>query len=196
MKLIMTTKDEHTEKFVDEKNHFILNLFYELAQLKNLYRQGWVNHGVPKVDCESVADHSFNVAFLSYIVAEEYFPKLDSKKTMLLGMFHEVGEIYLGDITPDDNITKDKKSEMESLAVKEVLNKLPKSEKYIKIWEEYEYQTTKEAKLVKQIDRLEVAMQAELYKKKGFGDFEDFFKRAREILQDEQLIEIFDQIRD
>lgn len=192
----MKTKNEHTEKFIKNENGFILNLFYELAQLKNLYRQGWVKNGVPESECETVAEHSFNVAFLSYIVAEEYFPQMDSQRAMMLGLFHEVGEIYIGDITPTDGITKEEKMKIEAKAVHKVLEKLPKSEKYIKIWEEYEHQTSKEAKLVKQMDRLEMCMQAELFNKKGFGSFDDFFKRAKEIITDKQLIEIFDNIRD
>jgi len=116
----METKYRHTKGLLSEKTHPVIELFFEFAQLKNLYRQGWLNRGVSKLDCETVADHSFGVALLGYILAEEYRPDLDPQKVMKLGLFHEIGEVYAGDITSKDGVSLEEKSAKEYAAVQKV----------------------------------------------------------------------------
>jgi hypothetical protein len=42
----MRTKNGHTGKLLTEKTHPMIEIFFEYAQLKNLYRQGWLKRGV------------------------------------------------------------------------------------------------------------------------------------------------------
>ncbi len=190
----MKTKYKHTSKLLTEKTHPIIEIFFEYAQLKNLYRQGWLKRGVSELDCETVADHSFGVALLGYIIAEEYRPDLDSAKVMKLGLFHEMGEIYAGDFTPTDNVTADEKTQKEYLGVKRVFSILPNPQKYISIWEDFEFQKSPESKFVKQIDRLEMALQANLYERMNYGGLDEFFLYVQKRISSPELKLILDDI--
>jgi len=190
----METKNGHTRSLLTEKTHHVIELFFEFAQLKNLYRQGWLKRGVSKTDCETVADHSFGVAILGYVLAEEYRPDLDSNKVMKLGLFHEVGEIYAGDITPKDGVSLEDKSAKEYAAVQKVFSNMPNSEKYAKIWKEYEKQETPEAKFVGQIDRLEMALQANLYERMNYQGLDEFFPYVQQRINSPELKPILDDI--
>lgn len=190
----METKYEHTSKLLDRKTNPMIEMFFEYAQLKNLYRQGWLKREVSRQDCETVADHSFGVALLGYTIAEEYRPDLDSSKVMRLGLFHEMGEIYAGDVTPKDNVTAEEKTQNEYAGVRQVFSHLPNSEKYIAIWEDFEFQKTPEAKFVKQIDRLEMALQASLYEKINYGGLEEFFPYVQQKINSPELKPILEDI--
>lgn len=190
----MKTKREHTSKLLSEKTHPMIEIFFEYAQLKNLYRQGWLKRGISELDCETVADHSFGVALLGYTIAEEYRPDLDSAKVMKLGLFHEMGEIYAGDITPKDGVSIDDKTQKEFQGVQQVFSKLPNGDKYLNIWKDFEYQKSPEAKFVKQIDRLEMALQANLYERMNYNGLDEFFPYVQEKISSPELKPILDDI--
>lgn len=165
----------------------ILLTYFEFNHLKNLYRQGWLRAGISKGECESVADHSFGVALLSIFISEQYFRDLDIKKTIKMALLHDFGEIYGGDITPHDNISEVDKAKIEEKSVKKVLLKLKKGENYFKIWKEFEIGSSKEARFVKQIDKLEMALQAGVYAKAGNGNLEEFIDTAKRKVSDKEL---------
>ena len=58
----------------------------------------------------------------------------------------------------------------------------------IDVWEEYEAQQTEEAKFVKQIDRLEFAMQASVYEHQGKIDGDEFYEKVAEQMTSPDLI--------
>jgi putative hydrolases of HD superfamily len=175
----------HTSNLLSgESIHPIINLFFQMAQLKNLYRQGWLNHGVSTEEAESVADHCFGVAFLGYVIAQEYRPDLDAMKVMQLGLFHEVGEVYDGDKTPDDQVDKKDRHAGELASAKKVFSGL---ESYIAIWQEFDDQKTDEAIFVKQVDRLEMALQADLYERIRCGTVEEYFSYVQKRLKSPDL---------
>jgi putative hydrolases of HD superfamily len=171
----------------------MIGLFYEFSHLKQLYRQGWLKRGVPKEKCESVADHSFGVALLSHVVAEEYFPELDSKKIVLLGLIHDLGEVYAGDLTPHDKISQIQKSKSERESIEELFLKLPNGKKYVGLWHEYETQSSKEAIFVHKIDKLEMLLQASIYENQGYG-VEEFFPYVKQRISEPKLKKIVDDL--
>jgi putative hydrolases of HD superfamily len=205
----METKYIHTSELLgaDTKSdiHPILELYFEYAQLKNLYRQGWLKRTkflgfiswkrkVPKRIAESVADHCSGTSMLGYTIAEEYRPDLNSLHVMRLGLFHEIGEIIAGDITPSDNIPDKKKFDMEYAAVRKVFSKMPNSQKYVNLWLEYEHEQTPEAKFVKQIDRLEMVLQALVYEKLGCRNLDEFFPYVKERINSPELKTILEDV--
>ena len=189
----METKTRHTRSLLKEPAHPMIELSFEFAQLKNLYRQGWLKRGIPKLRCESVADHSFSVALLGYVIAEEHRRDLDSNRIMKMGLFHEIGEIYAGDITPSDGINLEDKSAREYAAVQKVIPS-PSFQKYLQVWKEFEDQKTPEARFVGQIDRLEMALQANLYERIGFTGLDEFFPYVQERISSPELKAIFDDL--
>lgn len=190
----MKTKNNHTSTLLSGKTHPMIELFFEYAQLKNLYRQGWLQRGVSEIDCETVADHSFGVAILGYTIAEEYRPDLDANKVMKLGLFHEVGEIYAGDVTPRHNVAEKTKVEKEFASAKKVFAKLSHPEKYVALWQEFEEQTTPEAVFVKQMDRLEMGLQASLYEYMNYKGLDEFFGYVQEKVTSPELKTILNEI--
>jgi putative hydrolase of HD superfamily len=190
----METKNKQTRELLSGNNHSIIELFFDFAQLKNLYRQGWLKRGVSRLDCESVADHSFGVALLGYVIAQEYRPDLDARKVMQLGLFHEIGEIYAGDITPRDGVSLEDKFEGEYSSVKKVFSTLSNPDKYLAIWMEQEKKETVEAKFVGQIDKLEMILQANLYQKLNYSNLDEFFSSVKEYINLPELRDIVNSI--
>lgn len=165
----------------------LIEAYFEFNHLKQLYRQGWLLRGIPPERCESVADHTFGVAMLAMLLAETYFPELDPGKVLRLALLHDFGEIYAGDITPFDGIDRAEKLRREQAGVAQVLAKLPQGERYLALWEEYETQHSPEARFVRQIDRLEMALQASVYEHQGLGDLSEFFDYVRSFLNQPEL---------
>ena len=165
----------------------LIEAYFEFNHLKQLYRQGWLLREVPAERCESVADHSFGVALLAMLLAETHFPELDAGKVIRLALLHDFGEIYAGDITPFDGIDRAEKVRREQAGVAQVLAKLPQGERYLALWEEYEGQHSPEARFVRQIDRLEMALQASVYECQGLGDLSEFFNYVRSFLSEPEL---------
>jgi len=193
---VYKTMEKKNSKLVLEGNsNKVLEVFFEIQSLKNLFRQGWLKKGIKKNICESVADHSFSATMLAWLLAEEYFPEFNLTKVLQYSLIHEIGEIYAGDITPVDNITDAKKYDLESKAVRKVFNKLKNGDKYIKLWEEFELAENQEAKFIKQIDKLEMALQAHYYEHKLNLDLQDFKDSAKKVLTEKILKELLESIK-
>lgn len=144
----------------------ILSFYMKYNQLKNIYRQGWLKVRIGlefKDKCESVADHSFSVALLTLTIIEENQLNLDTLKCMKMAIVHDLGEVYLGDFTPYDNITKTEKYRLERKAILEVLDSLDKDNDFFMLWEEFEKGESTEANLIKNVDQLEFLLQACAY---------------------------------
>ena len=171
----------------------IVQVFFEFNHLKALFRQGWLRHGITKSDCETVAEHSLGVALLALFLADECFPELDKSKLILMGLLHDFGEIYAGDIVPGKMSLADK-HELEKASVERVFLRLPKGREYLAIWEEFEAQATPEARLMKEIDRLEMGLQASIYEQEGFDNLSAFFNSTDKALSTPELRKILDAL--
>jgi putative hydrolase of HD superfamily len=156
-----------------------------IGKLKTVPRTGWVRRNVPRY--ESVADHSWRVAALSLLLASRN--DLDIAKCMQLAVVHDLAECIVGDIAPDDNVSKEEKHRREQLAATEIARTLaktaPKSgtnedgslaESYLlSIFHEYEQRDSAEARAVKDLDLLDMIIQADEYEQKFGVDLSDFF---------------------
>lgn len=155
----------------------LIEVWYEIIQLKQLFRQGWIQRGIDPSACETVAEHTFGNAMLSLMLLPRH-PELDALRVLKMALVHDVGEAYVGDITPADNVPAEEKKAREAEAIQKILGKLPHGDELIEVWEEYEAQQTDEAKFVKQIDRLEFAMQASVYEHQGKIDGDEFYEKV------------------
>jgi putative hydrolase of HD superfamily len=72
----------------------IVSFAYEAGQLKKLPRAGWLLTGITSP--ESVADHSFRVAVLAYVIAVQEGANPD--RAAALGLFHDFPETRIGDV--------------------------------------------------------------------------------------------------
>lgn len=168
----------------------LLRAYYEFNQLKLLYRQGWLKRGIPPEQCESVAEHTLGVAVLALWLLDQHYPHLDRDKVLRMALLHDFGEIYAGDITPADGVLAQEKQSLEAAAVRSIFADLPAGADYVACWEEYEAGETPEARLVRQVDRLEMAFQAGIYRREGLATPEEFFQSARAAVDEPVLLEL------
>jgi putative hydrolase of HD superfamily len=146
-----------------------------LLRLKDILRQGWVNAGVPSP--ESVAAHSWGMAVLALKLCPE---DLDLVQVLKLCLVHDVPEIIVGDLTPEDDVSTkstDERAAMEVLAPD-----------WVPLFEEYENQTSPEAVFVKSLDKLDMALQAQAYMRQNDLDLNQFLDSARKTLGDHELL--------
>ncbi|BAZ11176.1 metal dependent phosphohydrolase, HD region [Calothrix sp. NIES-4071] len=191
----MKIKAELPRNFLNKEVSAIIEAYFEINHLKQLYRQGWLQRGVPPHLCESVAEHSFCVTLLSLFLADAYFPELDKSKVICMSLLHDIGEIYAGDFTPLDNIKAQVKQNLERKSVQQVLSKLPNSSKYLTLWEECEAGTSPEARFVRQIDRLEMSLQASVYDHQGLLEPTPFFASTEKVVSETNLLKILTELK-
>ena len=190
----METKRAHAIQHLKNKDTLpIIQVFYEFNHLKCLYRQGWLRHGITKEHCETVAEHSLGVTLLALFLADAYFPQMDRLKVVLMGLLHDFGEIYAGDIVPGKMSLADK-HELERKSVERVFSRLPRGKEYLAIWQEFEDGQTAEAKYVKEIDRLEMGLQASVYESEKMADLTVFFESTDKALSTPELRKILDAL--
>lgn len=175
----------------------LLETFVTMANLKTLYRQGWIDDAkrrdVPVETCESVADHAYGVVFLAHLVASEKRPELDLKKVLELALIHDLPEAIAGDAMPGQ-LSDAEKQRREKEGLKQVFRGLPDADRYLALFDEYERNETPEAQFVKQIDKLEMGIQALLYEKRGAKELGAFFPYVAERVTSPELIEIVREI--
>jgi putative hydrolase of HD superfamily len=172
----------------------VVAAYFELCHLKQLYRQGWLRRGVPRERCESVAEHSFGVAVLALWLVNSVETPLDACKVAQMALLHDFGEVYAGDIIPADAVSAEEKNRLEAEAVRQIFLRLPEGQAYLSIWEEFEAGQTPEARFVRQIDRLEMSLQASVYRQQGMLGMEEFFETTRRALSDPALLALLEEI--
>jgi putative hydrolase of HD superfamily len=157
-----------------------LSAYYQAAELKRLYRQGWLKRGVPEAACESVADHSFGTALLAlFLAGRPPYEGIDRDKALRIALVHELGEVYAGDITPVDGVSAEEKASLERDSIRRVLAGLWGGKEYLVLWEEFEAGLSPEACFVRELDRLEMGLQAAAYRVEGNERMGEFFESAR-----------------
>jgi len=168
--------------------------YLELNHLKQLYRQGWLQRGVPAERCESVAEHTFGVAALALLLAQACFPALDRDRLLRMAVLHEFGEIRAGDLTPQDGVPAEEKRRREAASVGEVLADLPGGDELIRLWEEYASGATPEARFLREVDRLEMGLQAVVYESQGLADLAEFHETVDRALSTPELRALFREL--
>lgn len=164
--------------FAAEAFRPVLDAYVQINQLKQLYRQGWLRRGVPRDRCETVAEHTAGVAWLTLLLAPET-DGLDAERALRMALIHDLGETHAGDITPADGVSEADKRARERLALQAVVARLPRGADWLALWEEYELGRSPEARFVREVDRLEMGLQAAIYRAEGLVDPTDFVASAR-----------------
>jgi putative hydrolase of HD superfamily len=153
--------------------------FLEIAGiLKQTERTGWVEVGVYQP--ESVADHTFRTALLCMLYAD--MEASDPLKLVRMALIHDLPEAVIGDLTPPQKTAETE--EKEETAISQILGLLPEKqrENYLAVWREYQEGKTREAKAVRQLEKIEMALQAKEYEKMGTANksLERFINSAEE----------------
>ncbi len=172
----------------------ILDFFKTAANLKKIPRQGWIDK-LSLDSPESVADHSYSMAVMSMVISD--LENYNSEKILKMVLLHDLAESKIGDYTPEQ-LSNEKKNKLENNAFGEIIKNLPDliKSQYLQIWQEYQGNTSPESKIVHQIDRLEMALQAKIYQKDGHSQekLDSFFESAKTDITDPKLKELFTMI--
>ena len=176
------------------KQDQIENIIKTIGKLKDLKRSGWVMNNVNLP--ESDADHSFGVALLALMFAPK---SLDKQRCIELALIHDLPEIYAGDITPHDNVSKEDKDKLEREGALRVSKELNLAN-LVDLVAEYNDDKTPEARFVRLLDKLETLMTAKYYtdnKRSSLNfldEFSEYAKKYASDYNDEDLSEIKDII--
>jgi putative hydrolase of HD superfamily len=154
----------------------------ETLRLKALRRAGWLRVGVPNP--ESVAAHSWGVAWLVLALAPDH---LDVGHAASLAVIHDLAEVRVGDITPHDDVPADTKHAAETEAFHALTAPLPRASQLAALWQELAARTTAEARFVHACDKLDMALQAEIYAEDHAIDATEFIESALARLSDPDL---------
>ena len=115
---------------------------------------------------ESVAEHSFLISFISYIMAK-LNPGTDEKKIVLMSLFHDLPEARMGDI---NYFQKEYVKTNEEKAVNDLTKDLFFGDEIKGLINEFNSCETKEAKLAKDADQLSFLIDLKALKDKGAKD--------------------------
>lgn len=169
-----------------------------VGQLKKIARKGWVSWAGVK-NPESVADHIFRCAILAMCLSD--LRGLNTEKIVRMMLLHDLHEALIGDYDYFDRkrIGQTKIKRNQRQAIKNIFSDLPKTinEKYRLLAEEYHRQESKEAKFVRQIDQIEMMMQALEYEEEGYDKrkLQPFWDDVQEKLQNPDLKKIFELLK-
>ena len=136
----------------------------EALGLKDVIRAGWIRAGVENP--ESVAAHSWGMALLATQLCPD---ELNLQRVLELCILHDVAEVHVGDITPHDNVTPEEKHRLESEAIQKMGIEAAEA------FAEYEAQQSAESRFVRYLDKLDMALQAEIYEGQNL-DLSEFKK--------------------
>ena len=166
--------------------------------LKKELRHSWLSNGRQ----ESVAEHSWRMC-LMLILIEPRIPKpFNYLRALKMAVVHDLVEIYAGDVPVFEfsgSVEKQMlKKQNEAHAMERIYNELDKDlgDELKNLWLEYEENETKEAKVVKALDKLEAQLQ---HNQAGLDtwaeiEFELTFKLDKYVSFNKDLLELKDLI--
>lgn len=200
----------------------LVDFFINIGQLRKLPRRGDVLIGAK--DPASITDHLFRVAVMSWILGREKKANLNLRKVLTMALAHDLFEFHVGDMSPYDydsllpknknkwpelfdkwpRFSKSEKRKMtagkhkrEEKGINKLIKDLPKDlGKEVKdAWVEYEGGLTKEARFVKQINRLETLLQAlEHGREMKAHVYNSWWIGTKERIDDPILLKFMDQL--
>ena len=168
--------------------HHALNFFAEAGLLKRVKRSGWWVAGIENP--ESVADHCFRCAVISYYIAHK--EKLNTLKVVSMALFNDIHEARINDLHKMGHYYIDFKDAEKRVFADQVLNlDQGMSRELKKFREEYDLQSSKEAVAARDADILECLLQAKEYVDNGYPMAKTFFRRAPGFLKTKTALELW-----
>ena len=129
----------------------LTDFLLELDALKTINRRSYINTGER---LENSAEHSWHLAMACWTFSEYLQEEFDVEKLLKLALVHDLGEIDAGDTflySADRSEAPDKEREGVARLASHNGNSITN---LLNLWDEQEYGNSKEAKLLKVLDRL------------------------------------------
>lgn len=171
----------------------LLEFYQIITELKSLFRQGWLRSKIKKDICESVAEHSFSTAMTAIFLLSD-FPELNAFKVIRMCLIHDIAESVIGDIVPDDNVNREDKYFREHLAITNIFSNLKDGQGWISLWEDFDNELSAESLFVKDIDKLDMLLQAKMYAELTNIALSDFYSSAIKSIKNGKLLKIANDI--
>ena len=163
-------KDDHLKYLNKYINYNSLRFYILNTFLNTKVRSGWdKNHwDVKSSRIEKVSEHVIGTLGLAIGISEYYDFDINLDDVLEILAIHEIGEIFIGDITPFDGISEQEKKQQEHNAMKQVLGNLVIRNHALKLLCDFDDKRTIDARFAYLCDKLEADIQAKVYQDKGF----------------------------
>ena len=174
----------------------IIEFFKQVGNLKRIKRTGWVLKGIK--DPESVSDHIYRAAVMCMTLGKKR--NLNMSKLLSMTLIHDLGEVATADIRYEEGgkiiASEQAKNQIEEDILKGILPLTGEKDYYLSLWQEFRHQTSPEAKFLKQVEKLEMVLQALEYQESGIkkNKLDEFFENARKYISDPEIKELLREI--
>lgn len=171
----------------------IIALFLKSETLKRIERTGWTIAGINVARNESVAEHTWGVSFLSWLITSNLLKAgdaLDTGKVMTMAILHDLSESRISDI-PYSAVSlggpemKDGKRAAEFAAIEAIFDSHDHLHQEAKsILSEYEERKSLESRIVHGADILDMLFHAISLERNGVNPklVDQFFKSSKDKL--------------
>ncbi|KAK7200843.1 HD domain containing protein [Novymonas esmeraldas] len=156
----------------------VIAFLHTMGRLKDTARRGWVEHDIRSP--ESISDHMYRMSLMCMMCPDT---TLNRDRMIKMALCHDTGESIIGDISPAMKVPKEVKRKQETQAIQDLCGLLSSSPSTTfatelrELFEEYEAQETAESHFVKDMDLLEMIVQAHGYESANPGkDLSSFFR--------------------
>lgn len=148
----------------------MLEMLLRAIELKDQPRSGWQLRGVRAP--ESVADHCWSTALLCLLYADA--AGVDRALAIEIALVHDLAEAITGDIPAraderDRTVSLRQKAELERAAIAELLADVP-DRRIGELWQMYEARANAEARFVREMNLIDMCLQALKYELEGRYD--------------------------
>ncbi|MFM2400144.1 MAG: hypothetical protein RL341_2301 [Pseudomonadota bacterium] len=136
--------------------HGRLTFIREAERLKNTLRSAHTSTG----RTESTAEHTWRLCLLA-MTFEDLLGPLDFERVLKLCIVHDLGEAINGDVPAISQTQEQDKSGRERRDLIELSKSAPPAlqAELLALWDEYEHMATREAQIVKALDKIETIIQ-------------------------------------
>ena len=165
----------------------ITNFLFEAGMLKKTPRTGYQFLGTGE---ESVADHSFRMTIIGYILACE-IPRADRNKTVLMCLFHDLHEARTGD---QNYVNKRYNKVDEKKAVSHMTAGLSFGNEIAGLTDEFNLGESLEASIAKDADQLDLILELKEQKDLGNKYADEWLFYAKKRLINDKARELADEI--
>ncbi len=174
------------------KNHKLS----KVTCLKNVPRTGWLLRGIPPSIAEDVAEHTFEVMLITYILCRKLIKNsinIDLGKALTIALFHDVPEVLMGDIV---KWAKDRIGDLKERMEIEALKELGFNDE-VNMFSEYLNLSSIEGVIVRIADLAATIRQGMEYLRQGYEEVTDIVRNNKlgirkllDSIKDEKIKEV------
>jgi putative hydrolase of HD superfamily len=165
----------------------LINFLFEVGMLKKTPRTGYQFLGSGK---ESVAEHSFRMALIGYLLSLQE-PKADAMKTTLMCLFHDLHEARTGD---HNYVNKRYVQIDEDKAVQDLAKGLPIRDEIVSLTHEFNEGKSLEACISRDADQLDLILSLKEEQDLGNAYAREWLRYAVKRLQTESARKMAQEI--